>query len=1211
MKALNKNIIKEIFKSKGRFISILLMITIGVLIFVGLKITGPVMTERADEYFDKTNGADIVVSSSIGLNDEDIEEIRSAKKVNTVELGYNFDVKTKKNDELIRLNSITRKVNKLNIIKGRGPKKENEIVLDRELMEKYSIGDTISFKKEKVEEDKEQSLNRYKYKVVGFATSPDYPDMINLGTSTIGDGEITGLGFVLKDNFNLENYSVAKVTFSDLKNLDFSDEEYRQKAKKHKKEMDKIFAERKVESFDDTKDELASKIDDGESEIEDAEKKIKDGEKKIKDGKEKLKKAKSDYDKGKNQLSTELSKAENELNDAQKKVDKSEKEINDKIKEIEKGEKSLTEAKIQIENGRYELDKAIEEYYKNENDLNNAINSCNSQITKLTNDLNALENQQQNLPKYKKEYDELVTKRDLLNNSKNDLNNKVNSYNDDLNSINSQIKAIKEQIAENSTEDLLNKLKKLENDKQVVLNEIKNLKSQISKIDTNISTINSKISTLETIINNSSNIEENKAQIKGQISQINAKKQELELKLTELKKGYSIIDKKEVELEEANGKYQKSLKDIETGKKQLEKGKESLAAGISSIKNGRDKLDFSKSQGEAELASALKKIEENEKTLNENEEKFEKEKEKAEDKIEDAQEDLETARDYLKIIKAPRYTVDSMESNSNIYTFYDEASRLDIISNIFPVFFFFIALLVSLTTMTRMVDEQRLEIGTLKALGYSNYSIVKKYFIYGGIASVIGSILGIIIGHKLITPLIFEAYAANYVFPTTNIPFNVKYSIMSVIIGVGCTALAGTVATWSSLRQNAAILMRGKPPKGGNRILLEKVLFIWKKLSFMQKVTMRNLFRYKKRMLMTIIGIAGCTGLIFMGFGIKDSITSMEKKQYDEIFSYDLISLYDEELSPGGYESYQTLLEDENKVKNSSNINFGNFKVDAKKGPDHVITMISPEKDKDLKKYVSLRDRHSQKKIELGKDGAVITEKIADLLNVKPGDKITVKDDNNKKIKIKISKITENYTGNYLYMSPKYYEKVFYEDFESNADIIQLKAKTEKAKSKTIEKINNNESIVALVNNNQSRNLIDGLLGTLDVLVLVIISCSCILAFVVLYNLTNINISERIRELSTIKVLGFYNNEVTSYVYRETFLLTLIGILVGYLIGFGMHFIIINNLIPDMAMLDPHIFLTNYVLSAVITMAFAAIVMIVVHIKLKHINMVEALKAIE
>ena len=362
---------------------------------------------------------------------------------------------------------------------------------------------------------------------------------------------------------------------------------------------------------------------------------------------------------------------------------------------------------------------------------------------------------------------------------------------------------------------------------------------------------------------------------------------------------------------------------------------------------------------------------------------------------------------------------------------------------------------------------------------------------------------------------------------------------------------------------------------------------------------------------MTIIGIAGCTGLIFMGFGIKDSIIKMEQKQYHEIFDYDLISIYDEEYSPTGYEEYNNLMENKDKIKEHSKVLISSVNVEGETGPEHTITLISPENSKEFNNFIELRTRKGKEKIKLNDKGAVLSEKIATLLNVKAGDKITVKDDDNKKYEVKIESITENYAGHHIYLTPNYYEEVFNEEYESNGDIVKINSSEKAGKSKITEEINNNDSVLSIYNNNQLKEMIDGLIGTLDILVFVIISCSCVLAFVVLYNLTNINVSERLRELSTIKVLGFYDREVTAYVYRETYMLTIVGIFIGYLIGFTMHFIIINNLIPDMAMLDPHLYLTNYILSAAITMMFATMVMVVIHRKLKKINMVEALKAVE
>ncbi|MDL2311163.1 FtsX-like permease family protein, partial [Peptostreptococcaceae bacterium OttesenSCG-928-C18] len=782
----------------------------------------------------------------------------------------------------------------------------------------------------------------------------------------------------------------------------------------------------------------------------------------------------------------------------------------------------------------------------------------------------------------------------------------------ELSEIENDIKDVETQLESDPTnETLLETLNNLENNKINIESSIKTLNAEIANIQSNISAIQSNIGELQGILSSESVLKENKTKLEEGIKIATKEKEGYEKNLSDLLIGKSILDEKEEEWKKGQEEYNTGLEKLNSGKNELEKGKETLKNAQTQINNGFNALKEEQKKGERELNSALEELDKNKKLLDDNEKEFLEEKEKAEKDIADGEKELDDARRVLKTLIAPRYTVKSRESSPEIYTFYDEARRLDIISNVFPVFFFFIALLVSLTTMTRMVDEDRLKIGTLKALGYSNFQIIRKYFIYGGLASVLGCILGIIVGHTIISPLIFQAYASNYVFYSAYIPFNLFYSVASFLIGVLCTAVAGAVASKSSLRENAAILMRGKPPKSGTRIFLERIKFLWKRLTFMEKVTMRNLFRYKRRMFMTIIGIAGCTGLIFMGFGIKDSIESLEQKQYHEILNYDVISIYDEDFSPEDFKNYEKLIENKNKVENYKPVVIDSLTFKANEEPDQSLILISPEQKEGIEDFIVLKDRKTQKSIELSNNGAVLTEKAAKVLKIKAGDSIKVKDLDNTEYTVKIDSIAENYSGHYIYMTPEYYEKAFSKDYELNGDILKLATDNLKEKSEIIEEVNNNDSVLSVSSNSQIKDMLGSILGTLDILVFVIIVCSCILAFVVLYNLTSINVSERLRELSTIKVLGFYDNEVTAYVYRETFILTILGIILGYILGGIMHFIIINNLVPDVVMLDPHIFLMNYILSALITILFAVMVMLVVHRKLKNINMVEALKAVE
>ncbi|WP_100066158.1 FtsX-like permease family protein [Miniphocaeibacter massiliensis] len=1214
MKSLNKDTLREIKNSKGRFLSILLMITIGVLVFIGLKITGPAMYESADLFFQKTNGADIVVTSTYGLEDEDIDLIKTASGIRNIDLGYEFDVETKNKDNLIRLNSITKTVNELNVIDGRLPKSSEEIVLDEKLQKEYSIGDKISFLKENIDIEKEEeySINNYDFKIVGFITSPDYVDSINLGSSNIGDGLLTGVGFVEKSIFNLENYSTVKITFEDLKSFKFSEDKYKELAEKHKKEIEDILYKRKDEVFEEKKKEVSKEIADGEKEIADAKQKLEDAEIEITDAKQKLEDGYLEYEEGKEKLNSEISKARDELIKAQKEIDINKKSISNKQNELEEAEKEIKESKIKIDSGRKELDNAWSEYNTNKELLEGAINKYNEEIEKMNVQLKEIKDTLEMLPSISGQITQLENQKSEAESQLQQKNSELNDKQNKLNQVESQIVDIKKQLEDDPTNiNLQNKLKELQDDKVNIENEISKLNFEISELNKTISDIKNKIFQLENLLNSEQILKENKIKLEEGIKKAESEKAVYEKNLDTLLESKKTLDEKEAEWKEGKTKYDSAVSTISNGRKQLAEGKEALKKAQEKVNSGNKTIEEEYKSGQNKLILALSELDENKKILEDNEKEFLDEKEKAEKEIADGEEDLDDAKRMLNILMAPRYTVESRENSSEIYTFYDEARRLGIISNVFPVFFFFIALLVSLTTMTRMVDEDRLEIGTLKALGYSNSQIIKKYFIYGGIASVLGSILGIIIGHTVISPLIFFAYASNYVFYSSFIPFNVFYSAMSLIIGVLCTAVAGAMASKSSLRENASNLMRGKPPKHGTRIFFERLKFIWKRLNFMEKVTMRNLFRYKRRMFMTIIGISGCTGLIFMGFGIKDSITSLEQKQYHELLNYDMISIYDEDFSPEGFKEYNNLITDKNKVEKSTPVVIDSFTIDVKGAPDQAITLISPEEKEELSEFVILRDRKNLENIKLKDDGVVITEKAAKVLKAKVGDTIKIKDSDSIEHSVKIGDIAENYSGHYVYMTSKYYNEIFDKDYEPNGDILKLTPESDKEKSQIIEEVNNNDSVLSIYNNSQVKEMIDTLLGTLDILVFVIIICSCTLAFVVLYNLTNINVSERLRELSTIKVLGFYDKEVTAYVYRETFILTILGIFLGYVLGFIMHYIIINNLVPDIVMLDPHIFLMNYILSAIITILFAVMVMLVVHRKLKHINMVEALKAVE
>jgi len=506
-----------------------------------------------------------------------------------------------------------------------------------------------------------------------------------------------------------------------------------------------------------------------------------------------------------------------------------------------------------------------------------------------------------------------------------------------------------------------------------------------------------------------------------------------------------------------------------------------------------------------------------------------------------------------------------------------------------------------------MVDEQRSYIGSLKSMGYRNIAIASKYLLYSAIASICGSIVGLLIGFKVFPTVIFNAYRIMYIMPPVIAEFNSYYAIISTVSAVLATTMAAWIACYNELKETPANLLRPKAPKAGKRILLERIKFIWNKLKFSQKVTARNLFRYKKRFIMTIVGISGCTALLVAGFGLKDSITSITDKQFGEIYTYQIAI----ELKNGINKGQSTKVLDH--IKGDTNINdyilIKDQVVDIDKGNiEKTVNLIVPEKPERIKDFITLKNRTTKQEINIQEDGIVLTEKMAKLLKADVGDEIYIKVDEDKKEKVKITGITENYSFHYMYMSPNVYEKVFKDKVSFQKILAKTTNTDEDYISKQLLQYDDVGSVRFITG--ISKNFKDTI-GSLNYVILVLIFCAGALAFVVLYNLTNINISERIREIATIKVLGFYDEEVSKYVYRENIILTIIGTAFGLVLGVFLHRFIILTAETEFIMFGRKIRVVSYIYSAILTILFSVFVNFIMYYKLKKIDMVESLKSVD
>ena len=623
-----------------------------------------------------------------------------------------------------------------------------------------------------------------------------------------------------------------------------------------------------------------------------------------------------------------------------------------------------------------------------------------------------------------------------------------------------------------------------------------------------------------------------------------------------------------------------------------------------------------------------KKLSENEKVISQAQDQLNSVKEKLEllknvdsksyneqiEKLSEAQRDIDDNKKQLNIGRAslseesyPRFSVENIRGLKNYAQFIDSASSLTFVANVFSIFLFVVSILVSLTTLTRMIDENRINIGTLKSLGYSNYQISKKYFVYGGLSTLVGTILGIIGAYLVIVPIIYNSYARFFTFNTPEIVYTPSILIAAFVISLGCISLAIYIPLRKNLREKSAYLLRPKAPSGGSRIFLERIPFIWSRLSFLRKVTFRNIFRYKIRMLMTIFGVAGCLTLMFIGFGIRYGVINISNEQFKVINKVDIAATYNPYIDNESVEKLQKEIDNNKNVKASTKVNIQLATFESNNEIVDSAQLITVNKD-DYKDYITLTDKDN-KGINLPVDAAVVSEKLAYLHKLNIGDSFNIIV-NNKEYTLTVAEINKNYFGHTIYINKDYYESVFKKQYKDNTFLIQTTGGKEVVES-VVSNLNNNRDIVNISDNSKIQEILDNFIKGIDIIVAVMVICSVTLALVVLYNLINVNVSERIRELSTIKVLGFYPSEVTIYVFREIFYLSGVGIILGNYLGYKMYLKIILELAGRDMMFSSKVPLVVYLLASSITILITIVVMIVMHKKLKKVNMVEALKAIE
>ena len=1285
MKALHKDFWMEIRKSKARFISIFLIVALGVAFFSGIQASSPDMRYSGDAYYEAAKLMDLKIQGTLGLTQRDVKAVSDIDGVELAEGGYSTDVMSGEDDarKVLHLEAISSNFNLLTADEGRIPEKSGEIFLDKPFAKNrgYKIGDTISVS----EDGDSELLKKTTYTVVGIGSSPLYISF-NRGNTTLGSGEVSGFGYILPEDFEQEAFTQIYIMVHESGDVISYTDAYDNLIKKIRKRVEGIEKEQCSLRYEEIVAEANEKLDDARKELEDgkkeSEEKLGDAKKKLDDGKKKYEDGKKEYEDGKQQLS-----------DAKKELTDGKQQLADGRKQIEDGWSQLNSAKQQVEDGLSQLNTARSQLADSEAQINEKQAELTAGYEQLTAAKQQVSDGEAQLREAEKTLEskqaELESGREQLEKGKNTIKETKAA----LTSQKEQCEAGLVQVSEgesqiSSSEEALSgqqaQLDELTSQKEALSSQAAELQAQydagveagkteeeLAELSTQIQTLNGQISAMEEQIN------AGQAQIDGAQAELTAKKSELaqtraelESSLGQINEGFSQIKEQEetlsrteAQLNEGQEELDKGKKELETKKAELSAAKEEIAANQATLDDGQSQLDSARAQlssgrqqleekqaqlnagqaeiqantekltsSQAELDANEQKLLDGEKEIRENEQKlkdakkdledakkklsdgkkeYQDGKKEADDKIAEAQQKIEDAQKEVDDIETPEWIVTDRNDLPEYSDFGDNAERLKNIGKVFPMIFFLVAALISLTTMTRMVEEQRTQIGTMKALGYGKASIASKYLSYAFLATVGGSIAGVLFGEKVLPCIIIQAYGIMYwnIGDHMQLDYELQYALIASGAAVICTMGATLFSCAKTLAETPASLMRPPAPKEGKRILIERISFIWKHLSFSWKSSMRNLFRYKKRLFMTIFGIAGSMGLMLVGFGLYDSIMDIAILQYDQIQHYDAMVINDEDATDSQEKDLLKFLDGNSEIDHYTRVQLTKMTAPKEKGSVSIYVYV-PENTENFKEDVTLRDRKSHEQYELTDDGAVICEKTASLIGVKAGDKITLEKDN-RKYKVKITAVTENYMGHYVYMTPPCYEKTFGEKPEYSSTVYTMKEDAESDLETLGNAILKYPAALSISYTSSTAGQVERMLGSLGAVIWVLIISAGMLAFVVLYNLNNINITERQRELATLKVLGFYDGEVSQYVFRENILLSFIGILAGAVFGIFLHRYVITTVEVDAVMFGRNIKPISFVYSGIITFGFSMFVNMVMHFKLKKINMVESLKSVE
>ena len=1148
-KTLNKDIRNSLRQSKGRFLSIMLLMMLGAFSLVGLKVSGPDIEDTLNGYMEQANAADLFVVAGYGLSDEDQAEIKQENA--DVEFGYFVDTVISDTPNAIRVFSQTTDISTFELVSGEFPTKSNEVALVQTMADQYKIGDTIRLN----ESGSSTLLKEHEFTITGFVNSSELLSKTIKGVSSAGSGDLSGFAVVPKDTFDSEVYTIARLRYPDLRKWKTTSREYADKVAQLQQALEEKLADNGAARLDALKTTADDKISEGKEKIADAKTQLSDAEKKLTDGK------------------SEIEKNEKTLANGQKEVADNEATIASGDAKLNEAWSQLQTSREQLESARVQIEQAVATLAQKKTQLDDA----SAKLTEAETQLAA-----------KKE--ELASGQEQLEAGK------------------TQLAQAKAQL-EAGKVDLETKKTALAQGKALLASDPAAAAAKgITK---------ESLQAMETALTQA------EAQLTQTEATLNAKEQVLTQKEQELTAGQTAISNAEAELaskkqqllagqeayRQGLAKYYASYSQYVDGLEQYREGVAAFEANAGTLEEGKAKLAEAKktlADGEAKLSDAKTQLKESEETYNEKKKSADKDIQKAESELEKAKVDVSK----LTKPKYSVYTRSTMLGSEGFFNMKTTAEGITSVGNLFPIVLYAVAALVTVTTMTRFVNEERINAGVLKALGYETKDVMKKFAVYGFTAGVSGTILGILLGTYALPSALGATLMKDTVLPSIQLNFHPLIAVIAIICSLICSVVPPLWIARRELHEQASALLLPKAPVAGSKILLERIPFIWNRLSFTHKVTARNIFRYKQRMFMTIFGVAGSVALLFAGRGILGSLDGIADRQFKELITYDAIVSKESVLTGSEQTALQNYLTSSN-VTAFSDVYSESVTREVPGVDDEQSITVLVGQEENLSPYLHLNDAKTKKAVTLPESGALISEKLAKLLNVQVGDTFTLPNKDGEDVTLTVGGIVEMYAGHFVIITPEVYAKAYGVVPQDNAIFVQFKDKDASSVQKAAADLMALDGVKAVVQNTSMVSRINTIVGSLSRVMMILTAVSILLAVVILYNLTNINVAERIRELSTIKVLGFLNKEVTLYIYRETILLSVIGIVVGLLFGRVLHRVIIETVAPGFVMFNPAVRWFVYVLPSVIVIVILVALGYMVNHLLQRIDMLEALKSVD